>query len=150
MMNLWLALRDDAEAELATWRASPEALTADQTHIKNALLSHPDLQHIEASTKRMPDAATSWGMYSIYMSGESTALATLDTWLATYAGKSFVCGAWQWDGTRLEQYPIDPRTTEFMPDDITYDQNGAETSRTAATGPKQVNLMAGQAPRIFT
>lgn len=149
MINLWLALRDDSEAELAIWRASPEALTADQIHIKNALLSHPDLQHIEDSTKRMPDAAASWGMYSIYMSGDSAAMATLDSWLALYAGKAFVCGCWDWGGAQVGGYATDPRTKNFMPDDVTYDQNGAETGRTAATGPKQVNLMAGQSPRLF-
>jgi hypothetical protein len=160
MINLWIALRDDAEAELATW---VEDLTADQSMVKDSILSHPDLQHIASSTKRMTDGANTWGMYSMYTSGSPTALGNIAKWLGLYAGKAFVCGAWHMGGlqlgTALDEdgnligsplYPIDPRLVEFMPDDVTYNEDGAELSRTPATEPKQLNLMAGQKPRNFT
>lgn len=44
-------------------------------------------------------------------------------------------------------YPLHPQYMKIMPDDVTYDQDGNETSRTPAAAPKDVCLIAGQKPR---
>ena len=46
-------------------------------------------------------------------------------------------------------YPIHARLLEFMPDTVTYDANGDETSRTRPTIPSDINLGLGQTPRLF-
>jgi hypothetical protein len=50
-------------------------------------------------------------------------------------------------------YPIPDDAYELMPDRVTYDEDGNETSRTPATSNddlRDVNILAGQAPRDFT
>jgi len=82
-------------------------------------------------------------------------------------GKEFVLGAWDRTGAQYGTkiipptydengdevtgetiegtpvYPIHARLLDVMPDDVTYDENGNETSRTAATAPKQVHKILG-------
>jgi hypothetical protein len=156
MINIWLALSEDAEQELQSW-LSAETLTDDQVMVKDAILSHPDIEHITQHTKRMTDGATGWGLYSMYVGESPTVLSNLDSWLTLYAGKAFVVGAWQWNGLQLgtadggvPTYPIDSRVLQFMPDDVVYGEAGTEVGRIAATELKQINLMAGQKPRLFT
>jgi len=47
-------------------------------------------------------------------------------------------------------YPTHSRIKQFIPDDVTFDSNGNETSRTRPTVPRDINLLAGQSPRRFT
>lgn len=44
-------------------------------------------------------------------------------------------------------YPVHPQHMRIMPDDVTYDENGNEVSRTPASAPKDVNLICGWSPR---
>lgn len=92
-----------------------------------------------------------------------------------YPGRSQILGAWQRDGTMAGQtlvpavwdytdpdnpvlvspetvtgqpyYPLHPQYLSWMPDDVTYDENRQEISRTAASAGKDVNRVAGWADR---
>ena len=49
-------------------------------------------------------------------------------------------------------YPLDDNAYQVMPDIVTYDEDGNETSRTPATSNddlRDINLIAGQHPRLF-
>jgi len=51
-------------------------------------------------------------------------------------------------GTHM--YPIHAQYLKIFPDDVTYDEDGNETSRTAAVAPKEVNNILGWKPRRWT
>lgn len=54
-------------------------------------------------------------------------------------------GAWEQDGTRV--IPLHPRVLEYMPDDVVFNEDRSEASRTRPTEPKDVNLGMGWSPR---
>lgn len=92
-----------------------------------------------------------------------------------YPGRSQILGVWNRDGTMAGQtlvpaewdytdpdnpilitpetvigtpyYPRHPQYLNWMPDDVEYDANHQETSRTAATVGKEINKVAGWADR---
>lgn len=47
-------------------------------------------------------------------------------------------------------YPIHAQILKIMPDDVTYDANGNETSRVPASAPKEVNKMVGWKDRRWS
>ena len=68
-----------------------------------------------------------------------------------------VVGCWERDGEwwGVDQigsaiYPIHPQHMKIMPDDVVYDEDGNEISRTPAAAPKDVNLVCGWSPRRWT
>jgi hypothetical protein len=168
--NLWLAFRSDARLAIAIWGRT--GLTADQQIIRDALDSHPEPEHISVSTKRDTNGGKQWEMFSIYTSDIVALMAAVESIFPT-PNNALVLGAWDMrtiyidaDGdpwcvqlgcsiddngevTGTPTYPAHPRTKNFMPDDVTYGADGMETDRTAASGPKQVNVMFGQSPRMF-
>jgi hypothetical protein len=145
MINLWLALREDALLTITGWTE----LTTDQQLIKDAVESHPEPRHISLITKRETFGGKQWEFFSIYTDDIVPLMAAVETIFPT-PNNALVLGAWYWEGKQLPEYPPHPRTKNFMPDDIEYDVNGEETGRTAATGPEQVNHIPGQSPRNFT
>lgn len=145
MINLWLALREDAVTTVVGWID----LTPDQQLIKDAVNSHPDLQHISINTKKDTNGGKQWEMFSIY-ADDITALMVAIELIFPTPNNALVLGAWDWDGVQLPEYPSHSRTKNYMPDDVSYDANGVETGRIIATGPKQINLMAGQKPKVFS
>jgi hypothetical protein len=141
MINLWIAVREDVELDdLKLGR----------------ILTHPDMAHIEAVMKRDTLAGKVWMLYSVYIEPTAAAKTKIKTWLANHANQVVVGGAWNMDGSQIlkadgtPMFPIDSRLIKFMPDDVSYDESGAEIGRTAATELKQVNVMFGQSPRNFT
>jgi len=57
-----------------------------------------------------------------------------------------VLGAWDFTAGDI-LYPIHPRILEIMEDDVVYDADGNEISRTPAAAPKQSHKWLGQADR---
>ena len=57
-----------------------------------------------------------------------------------------VLGAWDTETGDI-LHPIHSRILEIMPDDVVYDTDGNEISRTPATAPKQCHKWLGQADR---
>lgn len=60
---------------------------------------------------------------------------------------SILLGVWDWQGELLQ--PIHPWLLEMTPDDVTYDEDGNEISRTPAVDYKQVHKWLGQKDRVF-
>jgi hypothetical protein len=142
MINLWIAVRED--------------VGLDDLKL-GRILTHPIVSDFESLVKHETLAGKVWTLYSVYVEPTAASKTKIKTWLGTHAGKVVVGGAWKMDGTQVLKadgsvlFPIDSRLIKFMPDDVTYDQDGAETSRTAATDLKQVNVLVGiQSPRNFT
>lgn len=94
--------------------------------------------------------------------------------LTEYPGKFIIVGAWRRDGSQFgttivpatydenlveatpetvigtPQYPIHAQYMKIFPDDVTYDQNGNELTRSAAAAPKEVNKLFGWSDRRWT
>jgi hypothetical protein len=157
--NIWWALREDAISAIAGW----SDLTPEQQLVKIAIESHPDSQHISNHSKRDVVGGKQWEMFSVYTDNVSALMATISNIFQT-PNNSIILGVWNMDGTQegtfydtngvlagTPTYPQHPRVKKFMPDDVTYDVNGAETGRSLAIGPKQMNvLMHTQSNRNFT
>jgi hypothetical protein len=142
MINLWIAVRDD--------------VGLDDLKL-GRILTHPDMAHIEAVMKHETLAGKVWTLYSVYIEPSAVSKTKIKTWLANHAGQVVVGGSWKMDGSQIlktdgtPMFPIDSRLIKFMPDVVTYDQDGVEVSRTAATELEQVNVLVGiQSPRNFT
>lgn len=58
-----------------------------------------------------------------------------------------IIGAWDMEGNIL--HPIHSRIMDIMPDDVVYDEEGNEISRTPASEPKQCHKWLGQKDRKF-
>jgi len=87
--------------------------------------------------------------------------------VAEYPGQLRTIGAWWFDGrqvgteftfdidgaitgvTGIPIFPLHTSILEFIPDIVTYDVDGNETSRVRPTVPSDVNLSMGQAERRF-
>jgi len=66
-----------------------------------------------------------------------------------------IVGVWNDDGSQYSDefgspvYPIHAAAMQFMPDDVTYDSNGNETSRVPASDYKEVNKLFGWSDRVW-
>lgn len=75
----------------------------------------------------------------------------------TQYGTTTVPATYDFDGNEVTPssitgtpiYAINPNILKFMPDDVTYDSEGNETSRTPALAPKEVNKLLGWGDRIW-
>ena len=113
-----------------------------------------------------------WTLWSVYFDAPVAPLLMmqmeLDNLAANYTSQFVVIGAWHWDGRQvgtqweldadeqrtgdtigISTYPIHARLIQFMPDIVTYDEDGNETSRTRPITMSDVNLGFGQSPRRF-
>lgn len=107
--------------------------------------------------------------------GETSGLKWLEFLLTEFPNKFHVIGAWNYDGSQFGTeiasavmdysnpenpvevtpetvngtpiYPIHTQYMKIFPDDVEYDGEGNEVSRTPASGPKEVNKVAGWADR---
>ena len=147
MINLWIAIRSDL---------------LDEDRKTGRILSHPDMNFIDRMMKRKTLGGNEWRLYSVYIDPSSSSKTQIQNWIASNSSQVIIAGAWKWNGlqvgtSRDEEgdivgtplYPVDARLIQFMPDDVTYDSEGVEASRTNAIALKDVNLIAGQAHRIF-
>lgn len=82
-------------------------------------------------------------------------LAMVEYLRSQFDARFQVMGSWRFDGEMGQDeeeklyYALNPNYLKWMPDDVTYDQDGNETSRTDATEFKDVNLYLGQTPRLI-
>ena len=163
-INVWLALRDDAQAQIKTrlqWDTELQgAYTGPVSNRQHRLFQ---LMHDQATVEHLfridRVSARDWHLWNLTFDFPNNVLQRvkdeLDALIAAYPSHVKIVGAWNWDdGTQVEQagspvYPIHARILELMPDVVTYDINGNETSRTRPLVPSDVNLGFGQAPRQF-
>ncbi len=164
IINVWLALRDDAQAAIVARLKWDEETQGEY--------SGPVTERLHRLFSRMADRATvqrlyradkigeyTWTLWSLYFDFPTNALlkikAELDALQAAYPSHVAVCGAWRWDGRQVKSdgepvYPVHARILELMPDIVTYDADGNETSRTRPTEPSDINILQGQSFRQFT
>lgn len=101
--------------------------------------------------KSLKIAGTDYNIYNVYGSAEE-----LTEVVARFGAENIIpLGSWNWDGTRYgtiegtPSIPLHPGLIDIMPDDVTHDENGIETSRIKTTMFKQVILRLGQGERQF-
>ena len=174
-INVFLALRDDAQAlikERLNWDESTE-YSGPVTNRQNKLFKLMQDRANRQKLFRIDEISTrSWTLWSLYFDFDKDIMqkiqAELDDLTTNFPNHVKIVGAWHWDGRQAgtqfvrdaegnitgtsgsPTYPLHARLIQFMPDDVTYDENGNETSRTRPTVPSDVNLAMGQSPRRFT
>ena len=172
MINLFVALSEPVDAVLKQYQENVESLTDEQKTQLDSMTSHGDWGRVSKLIKTYtnPQTSVTYYGYSIYFNykpGVSEQL--IADWLTAFGVDNVViAGAWDFDtglswglsytyddegeitgteGTAL--FPTHPLLMAFMPDVVTHDEEGNETSREAATVLTDVNLISGQAPRVF-
>ena len=156
-INIWLAVRDDAQAIISTrlnWDEEVQGTYSGPVTDRQAKLF--GYMHDRENTQRLfrVDSDTrDWTIWNVYFDFPKDVLlkvkAELDQLMIDYPNHIKIVGAWKWDGIQIADYPPHTRLIEFMPDDITYDQNGTELTRTRPLVPRDVNLGMGQTERQF-
>lgn len=126
-LNVWVGVPDD---RLAEW-------------------DDPDVQPVQDQTPRNlyrddVQGPRTWTLRTVYVVDEPGWQGKLLQGFPTLR----LLGAWRQDGELV--IPLHPRIMEFLPDDVTYDQDGNEVSRVRPTEMKDVNLGMGWAHREWT
>ena len=160
IVNLWMGFND---------RARPNAEPQGEApgHSAYRALGDPATRRI--FRKDNPNGPRDYELWSLYYDVETEKeLRDIRNDLnAEFPGQVRTVGAWHWDGRQVGQeftfnedgeitgvtgnpmFPLHTRILEFIPDIVTHDVDGNETSRVRPTAPSDVNLGFGQAPRRF-
>ena len=176
IINVWLGVRDDAQAlivERLKWddESQGEYAGAVPDRVLRFFQLMADWQIVQDIFRTDTDASRAWYLWNVSFDKPKDAMikvkAELDWLLDTYTNQTRIGAAWHWDGrqvgtqftydengvitgtTGTPVYPLHARLIEFMPDIVTYDDDGNETSRTRPTVLSDVNLGLGQTPRQF-
>ena len=164
IVNVWIGLRDDAQAAILTrlrWDEETQGpYTGPVTDRQHKLFSY---MHDRENTQRLFKQATLggrvWTVWSVYFDLPGNILqlvkAELDQMLVDYPTQFVVTGAWHWDGrqvgtewtdetqiatTGTPVYPMHPQILKFMPD----------VDDLPATVVTDVNVGMGQSLRRFS
>ena len=147
IINVWLALRDDAQALIKTRLLWDEETQGEYTGpITDRQFKLFRLMHDLDSTQRLfrvdRIGNKDWTLWSLYFDFAVNALlkiqAELDDLATNFPNHVKIIGAWNWDGGQVEQggspvYPLHNRISKFMPGGVLSD----------------INLGLGQTPRQF-
>lgn len=173
MINYWIAASSQLVAEVQARRAEGDAYTGPLTEqlwrtIKRVYRTDGAVVRGMFNTPTI--GGKTYHMISIYLEDGTDALARLT---AEWPSHFIVIGAWLLDGRQLgteweldvdgnrtgnttgtPTFPVHAHAWRLMPDRVTYDPvTGDEVSRTPATSNadlRDINVLAGQAPRRFT
>ena len=158
IVNVWLAIRDDAQGAVITrlnWDEETQGTysgpVGDREHrIFKAMADRAEVQRL---FEKASINSNLWNLWSVTFDETKSDLNEiadeLDYLALTYPNQFIIGGAWFWDGRQVNGYPPHPKLIEFMPDVVTYDENGNELSRTRPTVVSDVNVGLGQSPRTF-
>lgn len=164
IVNLWLALRDDSQALIKTRLTWDEKTQGEYTGpVTDRQFKLFSLMQDRANRQRLfridRVASRDWIWWSLDFDFPKNVLqkikAEIDDLIANFPNHVKIIGAWHWDdGRQVKQggtpvYPVHARILELMPDVVTFDEFGNETSRTRPTVPSDINLGLGQTPRQF-
>lgn len=177
IINVWLALRDDAQALIKTRLSWDEETQGEYTGpVTNRQFKLFKLMHDLGSTQKLFRVDTvggrDWTLWSVYFNFKTSVLQKikdeLDDLALNFPNHIKIIGAWHWDsrqaGTQWELdidgnrtgnvtgtpiYPLHSRILKLMPDIVTYDIDGNVISTVPATVPADINLGLGQIPRRF-
>lgn len=140
--NLWMAFDDRAQRT-----ANPQEDELPSQAYR--ALGDPSVRSI--FRQDAPAGPRSYELWSLYyeLDDQQDVLDVRNDLLIEYPGQLRAIGAWWQDGQQVNGFPLHASILEFIPDIVTYDDDGNETSRTRPTEPSDVNLGMGQIPRIF-
>lgn len=140
MINVWLAVRPTIKAEAKGLREAPrkgdEALTDDQ-----ARLFGKGVGDVATMMRRPRLDGLVRELESLYVDS----IADIEELVK---GGAIVLGAWNWDGSRLPEYPLHPRLNSFMPPRFQTNEK-EETEEVEDDTLRDVNLVWGQGERDF-
>lgn len=158
-INVWLGLRDDAQAlivERLNWdQESQGAYAGPVTDRQHKLFSYmQDRANRVALYRTDTIAGRTWTLWTVDFDFRGNlrqkVKAELDQLLLDYPNHVIIGGAWHWsDGRQVPDYALHSRLIEFMPDVVTYDNEGNEISRVRPIVVSDQNLGQGQAERQF-
>ena len=170
IINVWLALRDDAQALIKTrlaWDEETQGVytgpVTNRQHKLFALMADQD--NVQKMFRIDTDGGRDWTLWSISFSEPRNILIKvkdeLDQLIVDFPNHIKIIGAWYWDGREVgtsfeaapdpfdppvligtPTYPIHARILELMPD--------VDDVGTRPTVPSDVNLTMGQSPRTFS
>lgn len=169
MINVWIAFSDSALTQFKLRRSNPSVYSGPMDDTTYRIMSKmSDMDNVQRLFKVTPPInGKTYTLFSLYVDAPAKAQEAIDHLTTEWPTHFIVLGAW-WTrsglqvGTRYDGemnilgtpvYPVHPQTWRLMPDLVTYDQDGNETSRTPAASNsdlRQINLIAGQANRIFS
>jgi len=150
IVNVWLALRDDAQSAINTrldWDEETQGeyngpVTDRQAKVFQLMADRANIQRL---FKTDTIGGREWTLWNVYFNESSDILlkvkTELDQLTVNYPTQFVIAGAWLWDGTQVAGYPPHTRLIEFMPD---IDDIGARPLTVS-----DVNLGLGQSPRQF-
>lgn len=175
IVNLWLAVRADAQALIVTrlnWDEEIDGVYSGPVTDRQAKLFRLMADRATVQNIFRVDADTQdWIPWNIYFNFKKDVLlkikAEIDDLVANEPNRVRIGGAWHFDGrqvgtqftrdadgnitgvTGTPTYPLHTRLLEFMPDIVTWDEDGNEISRVRPTSLTDVNLLQGQKERRF-
>lgn len=152
IVNVWLALRDDAQALIKTRLTWDEETQGEYTGpITDRQFNVFRLMGDRSVVQSLFRKDGSWTPWTLgFDSDGPDARGEITQLIADFPGAIRIVGGWNFDsGEQVTGFPIHPRILEFLPDIVTFDIDGNETSRTRPTVPSDINLGLGQAPRQF-
>ena len=173
IVDLWIAFSQQAIDEFIDRRSDPDAYTGPMDNKTFKIMSRmADMENRQRLFNKVDAAGKTYTLFSLVIEGQlSQAQDAIDHITTEWPTHFIVVGAWWFDtglqvGTNYTYdgdgnitgvtgsavYPIPTQAYKVMPDEVTYDIDGNETSRTPASSNadlKDVNLILGQAPRDF-
>lgn len=176
IINIWLALRNDAHTAVKqrlNWNTETQGNytgpVGDREIKIFRFMVHRAI--VLAQFKKATISGNRWHLWNIVLKEPKDLLLKLQIELdyleTTYSTQFIIGGAWFFDGRQIgtqfvhdednniigvsgtPTYLLHPELINFMPDIITYDIDGNETSRTRPTKVSDVNLLQGQKERHF-
>lgn len=155
IVNVWIAVRDDAQAAIATrlaWDEDAQGEYAGPVTDRTARLFRKmfDRATVQNLFKAAAIAGRDYSLWSVYFDESANVLQKiqdeLDAVASAYPNHIVIAGAWDMDGGQVGGYTPHARLIDFMPDER--DADGE------IIGPAQqvtdVNLLQGQQPRDFS
>lgn len=167
MINLWVLISTNLIQEFQAQQADPENYTGVLTEKAIAAMSScPDGVTVQQLFSNVQKNGKTFLVFSVYVREDQLDDATMSELYTNFADDFEILGAWTPGGNQFgtsydengelvgdAAYPIPADAYLIMHDAVTYDENGNETSRIPASSNadlRDINLLAGQAPRQFT
>ncbi len=151
IVNVWLALRDDAQSAIVTrlnWDEGSQGEYTGPVPDRTARLFQKMADR--ANVQRLFRVATlnsrQWTLWNVYFNEKVGVLQKvqdeLDGLATDYPNQFIIAGAWHWNGDQVPAYPPHPQLIELMPD--------VDDIGTRPVDLSDVNLLLGQSPRDFS
>jgi len=146
MINVWIALRGDADSLIKTaLDTDPNEYTGPVKDREYKIFKAMHDRAVVQSMFKVPAiGGNTYHAYSIYFESNvaSKAKTELDYLSTEYPSQFFILGAWKQNGIKISLYPLHANAWRIMPD-----LKGVPATSNADL--RDINLLAGQSPRNF-